>query len=129
MSEERFAACINAFNNDDYSAFGDYYNDDVVVVIDGKKELRGRQAIFDFYKVNRAQAKQTIQINRVITSGNLLAAELQSEFVATEDVPDFIAGPIKKGGRIFIINFLFYDLRDGKFSRIRSAEFRKIVRP
>ena len=129
MSRERFSACINDFNNDDYSAFGDYYNDDAVLIIEGKRELRGRQAIFDFYRVNKAQAKGTIQISRVIASGNLLAAELQSEFVATEDAPDFIAGPIIKGGRIFIDTFLFYDLRDGKFSRIRSAEFRKIVRP
>ena len=58
MSRESFAAYINDSNNDDYSAFGDYYNDDVVLVIVGKKELRGPQAIFDFYKVNRAQAKR-----------------------------------------------------------------------
>jgi ketosteroid isomerase-like protein len=129
MNKERFGAYIDSFNNDDYSAFGDYYNDDVVLVIVGKKELRGRQEIFDFYKTNKAQAKRTIQINRVITSGNRLAAELQSEFIATEDVPDFIAGPIKKGEKIFINTFLFYDLHNGKFSRIRSAEFRKIIRP
>lgn len=129
MSKERFAAYINAFNNDNYAAFGDYYNDDVVLVIAGKKELRGRQAIFDFYKVVKAQTKRTIQINKVITSGNMLAAELQSEFVALQDLPDFIAGPIKKGGRIFINTFVLYNLRDGKFARIRSAEFRKIERP
>ena len=129
MSKERFAASVNDLNNDDYSAFGDYYNDDAVLVVEGKKELRGPQTIFDFYRVNKAQVKGTIQVNRIIASGNLLAAELQSEFVATEDAPDFIAGPIKEGGRVFIDTFLFCDLRDGKFSRIRSAEFRKIVRP
>jgi hypothetical protein len=35
---------------------------------------------------------------------------------------------MKKGGRIFINTFVFYNLRDGKFARIRSAEFRKIDR-
>lgn len=129
MSKERFAAYIDAFNKDDYSALRDYYNDDVVLVIAGEKKLCGPQEIFDFYKVAKAQVKRTIQINRVISSGNLLAAELQSEFVAAEDVPDFSAGPMKKGGRIFINTFVLYDLRNGKFSRIRSAEFRKIVRP
>lgn len=129
MTEERFVTYVDDFNNDDFSAFGNFYNDDVVLVIVGKKELRGRQAIFDFYRLNKAQAKRTLQINRVITSGNRLAAELESEFVATEDLPDFIAGPMKKGGKIFINTFLFYDLVNGKFSRIRSAEFKKIVRP
>jgi ketosteroid isomerase-like protein len=129
ISEERFAAYIKAFNNDDYTAFGDFYDDDVILVIGGKKELRGRDGIFGFYKINKTQAKREIQINRVIISGNQLAAELQSEFVAAEDVPDFIAGPVKKGGKIFINTFVLYDLKDGKFSRIRSAVFRKIARP
>jgi hypothetical protein len=36
---------------------------------------------------------------------------------------------MRKGGRIFINTFAFYDLRHGKFARSRSAEFRKIARP
>jgi hypothetical protein len=126
MSEERFRAYMDAFNRDDYAAFGDYYAEDVVLVIAGKTELRGRQAIFDFYKTVKSQTRRTIQINKVITAPNHLAAELQSEFLALEDLPSFSAGPMKKGGRIFINTFVFYDLRDGKFARIRSAEFRKI---
>jgi hypothetical protein len=35
---------------------------------------------------------------------------------------------MRKGGRIFINTFVLYDLRDGKFARIRSAQFRKIAR-
>jgi ketosteroid isomerase-like protein len=129
MTKEQFNAYINAFNNKNYSAFGDYYNNDVVLVIAGEKELRGRQKIFDFYKEANAQTERTIQINKIITSGDMLAAELQSEFIATKDVPDFIAGPMKKGGRIFINTFVYYNIHNGRFSRIRSAEFRKIVRP
>jgi ketosteroid isomerase-like protein len=128
MSAERFATYIDAFNRDDYAVFGDYYNEDVVLVIAGKKELRGRQAIFDFYKIVKSQTQRTIQINKIITAPNHLAVELQSEFLALQDLPDFSAGPMKKGGRIFINTFVFYNLRDGKFARIRSAEFRKIDR-
>lgn len=128
MTEERFRTYIDAFNRDDYSSFGDYYDEDVVLVIAGKTELKGRQAIFDFYKTVKSQTKRTIEVNKVITAPNHLAAELQSEFLALEDLPDFTAGAMKKGGRIFINTFVFYDLRDGKFARIRSAEFRKIDR-
>jgi SnoaL-like domain len=128
MSRERFQAYIDAFNRSDYSHFGDYYAEDVVLVIAGKRELRGRQAIFDFYKVVKAQTTRTIQVNRYIGTANRIATELQSEFLALEDVPDFSAGPMKKGGRIFINTFVIYDLVDGKFARIRSAEFRKIDR-
>jgi hypothetical protein len=128
MSAERFATYIDAFNRDDYATFGDYYNEDVVLVIAGKKELRGRETIFAFYKGVKAQTHRTIQVNKFITAPNRIAAELQSEFLALEDLPDFSAGPMKKGGRIFINTIVIYELRNGKFSRIRSAELRKIAR-
>jgi hypothetical protein len=32
---------------------------------------------------------------------------------------------MKKGGRIFINTVVLYELRGGKFTRIRSAELRK----
>jgi ketosteroid isomerase-like protein len=129
MSKDRFAAYIDALNNENYAASGDYYSDDAVLVIAGKKELHGRQAILDFYEAAKPLTKHTIQINRMITSGSLLAAELQLKFVASQDLPDFAAGPMKKGGCIFINTFVLYNLRDGKFARIRSAEFRKTERP
>ncbi|MEO8306629.1 MAG: nuclear transport factor 2 family protein [Pseudomonadota bacterium] len=125
MSAERFATYIDAFNRDDYSAFGDYYDEDVVLVIAGKQELRGHQAIFDFYRKVKAQTHRTIQINRFVTAPGQIAVELQSEFLALEDLPDFTAGPMKKGGRIFINTFVLYELKNGKFWRIRSAEYRK----
>jgi ketosteroid isomerase-like protein len=129
MSADRFAAYIDAFNRGDYAAFGDYYDDDVVLVIAGRRELRGRQAIFDFYKTVKSQTRRTIQVNDVVSSGNLLAAELQSEFEALVDLPDFTAGPMKKGGRIFINTVVLYELRNGKFARIRSGELQKVARP
>ena len=50
MSVGKFASYIDAFNRDDYSSFGSYYDADVELVIAGKTLLRGRQAIFDYYR-------------------------------------------------------------------------------
>ena len=129
MSKERFAAYIDTLNNENYAASIDYYNDDIVLVTAGKKELRGRQAILDFYETVKPLAKRTIQINRIITSGSLLAAELQSKFVALQDLPDFTAGPMKKGGCVISDTFVLCNVRDDKFARIRSAVFRKVECP
>jgi ketosteroid isomerase-like protein len=128
MTAERFAAYIDAFNRDDYATFGDFYHDDLTLVVAGKHELRGRAAIFDFYRSVKATTRRTIEVNNVVTVGNQLAAELQSEFLALEDLPAFTAGPMKKGARIFINTVVLYELRDGKFARIRSAELQKINR-
>jgi ketosteroid isomerase-like protein len=128
VTTERFARYIDAFNRDDYPTFGVYYDEDVVLVIAGKRELRGRQAIFDFYRTVKAQARRTIEINAVVSVGNQLAAELQSEFVALDDLPHFAAGRLKKGERLFLNTVVLYELRDGRFANIRSAELRKIRR-
>jgi ketosteroid isomerase-like protein len=129
MSAEQFSAYIDAFNRDDIATYGDYYADNVVLVLAGKTELHGRKAIFDFYEVVKSQTRRTLQINKFVATPNHLAVELESEFLALQDLPEFTAGPMRKGGRIFINTFVLYDLRDGKFARIRSAQFRKIARP
>jgi len=126
MSAARFAEYIDAFNRGDYSSFGEFYDDNVVLDVAGKRELRGQQAIFDFYRSVRAQTQRTIEIVNVLSVGNLIAAELQSEFLALEDLPSFTAGPMKKGDRIYINTVVLYELREGRFARIRSAELRKI---
>jgi hypothetical protein len=129
FTREKFLAYIDAFNNNRNEEVAPYYDEDVVLVIAGTTELRGRQAIFDFYKTVKTQTKRTIQVNKVIINDEHMAVELQSEFLALEDVPDFTAGPMKKGGRIFINTFVLYDFtEDGKFKRMRSAEFNKIDR-
>ncbi len=125
MSRERFQAYIDAFNRNDH-AYGDYYDENVVLVIAGNTELRGRQAIHDFYRDVKTQTRRTIQVNRYLSTPDRIAVELQSEFLALEDVPDFTAGAMQKGDRIFINTFVIYELKDGRFARIRSAVFRKV---
>jgi ketosteroid isomerase-like protein len=129
MTAEQFSSYIDAFNRDDGATYGDYYAPDVVLVLAGKTELCGRQAIFDFYESVKSQTRRTIRINKFITAPGHIAVELESEFLALQDLPQFTAGPMRRGGRIFINTFVLYDLRDGKFSRIRSALFRKIDKP
>ncbi len=119
--EREFRAYIDAFNRGDTRTYGAYYTDDVTLMIADRRTLCGRQAIFDFYAATRATTTRTIEIVAVVTSEHLIAAELRSEFVATEDTPAFISGPLAAGDRLEIGSFAFYDLADGRFRRIRSA--------
>jgi ketosteroid isomerase-like protein len=128
LGAEEFTRYIDAFNRDDFASFAEYYAPDVTLVIAGKHRLNGRQAILDFYKAVKAETRRTIEVKRVISAPHALAAELQSEFVALRDLPDFTAGPMKKDERMLINTFVLYDLHDGRFARIRSAELRKVRR-
>ena len=81
MSRERFQAYIDAFNRND-PAYGDYYDEDVVLVIAGKTELRGPRAIHDFYTRVKTETRRTIQVNRYLSTPEQWAyrPEIEAEF-------------------------------------------------
>jgi ketosteroid isomerase-like protein len=125
ITEAEFARYVDAFNRGDEASYAGFYADDVVLVLAGQRELRGRDAICAFYRTVKAETRRTIAVKGTIIGQRCFAAELESEFLALADLPDFTAGPMAKGDRIYINTFVLYDVTDGKFRRIRSAVFRK----
>lgn len=128
-AETGFRDYIAAFNRGDQAAYGAYYCTDVTLVIADHTELHGRQAIFDFYARVRAGTERLIRVLNVIARTDLLAAELQSEFLATRDLPDFPSGSMRAGDRLEINSFVFYDLDGGRYRRIRAATHRRRFLP
>jgi hypothetical protein len=116
---------MDAFNRGDYASLVRFYAEDVVLVIASGHELVGRQAIIDFYRKATSKTRRTISIVQAFGSGDRLAAELESEFLAVEDFPEFSSGPMKKGDRLYVNTFVLYELRDGLYARIRSAPFKR----
>ena len=126
--DERLAAYMDAFNRSDYETLRGFYCPDVRLVIGSGRELVGAQAIIDFYRDVKSKTQRSVAILQCVSNGDTVAAELESEFLALEDVPDFTSGPMGKGDRLYINSFVFYDLRDGRYALIRSAVFRRIWR-
>ena len=122
---QRLSDYIAAFNRSDFEALGGFYCDDVELVIGNGRQLLGRQAILDFYRRVKASTRRTIAIIDCVTGNDLVAAELESEFLALEDVPDFASGPMRAGDQLYINSFAFYDLRGDRYARIRAAVFRR----
>jgi hypothetical protein len=125
LTREAFTAYIEAFNRDDEHGFAAYYDPEVVLAIGGHLELRGIQAICDFYRDVKARTRRQIEVRNLICAGDRVAAELESEFLALQDLPDFAAGPMSRGGRLALHTLVLYELRNGRFVRIRSASLRK----
>jgi ketosteroid isomerase-like protein len=125
MTLEEFSAYMDAFNRGEYDKFSSYYDPEVVLTIAGRTELRGPQAICDFYAQVKSQTRRTIQIRNFVSSPGRIAVELESEFLALQDLPDFTAGPMKKGDRLAVHTLVLYELQDGRFRRIRSASLRR----
>ena len=58
----------------------------------------------------------------MLTDGDRAAVEIVEEWSATEDVPDSVAGPIKKGDTAYLKIAAFYKVRDGKVASARVYE-------
>jgi len=127
--EARFRDYMDAFNTSDWDRLLGHYAPDIRLLIGNGTELVGRQAIVDFYSKVKTQTQRTIEIVRCFADGNLLAAELQSEFLALVDAPDFAARPMTRGDRYFINSFALYESRNDQYKSIRAAVFRRDFKP
>lgn len=129
VSGERFTGHVGVFDLNNCAFLGGCLHEDVALGIGGKRGLKGREAVLNFCEIVKMQTQGTVEIKRIIDSGNLLAAELLFKLVALNNLPDFITGPMKKNGRIFINVFALCHLHNGRFTRIRFAKFSKTECP
>lgn len=121
----RFASYIETFNARNYEKLVAFYSPDIRLVNGTGRELIGRDAIVDFYKKVNSVASRKIEICSSLSDGVTLAAELKSTFTADADAPDFPSGPMAKGDRLYINSFVFYDIADGLYVRIRAAIYER----
>ncbi|WP_333839739.1 YybH family protein [Novosphingobium sp.] len=127
--EARLAAYIDAFNRSDYAALCEFYAPDVRLVIGNGTELVGREAIVAFYKPVKAVTARTMVIRQCFHEGCVLAAELESEFLALTDLPDFLSGPMRRGDRRGHSSVVLYDFAGEHYTRIRAAVMHRTFTP
>ncbi|WP_173012823.1 nuclear transport factor 2 family protein [Niveispirillum sp. SYP-B3756] len=121
-----FTRYIAAFNDGDFATACSYYADNIRLTIGNGRVLQGREEIVRFYTDIRRVTRRTITVLDCFASETRLAAELESEFLAVTDVPDFTSSPLRQGDRMYINSFAFYDIDRDHFSRIRAAVFRRV---
>lgn len=122
-----FQRYIDAFNRADEAVYGEYYHPEVTLVLGGNRELKGKQAIFDFYQAVRAGTRREIKVLKCIPTPTSMAVELESEFLALVDDPQYVEG-LKKGDRRWQNTVVLYEMKDGKYYHIRSATFKSEIR-
>lgn len=123
--ESRFRAYLEAFNSGDWATLAGFYAPDVRLVIGNGTELNGCDAIIDFYRETAQRTRRRIEVVQCLATEKTLAAEIESEFMAIMDAPDFNARPMAKGDRYYVNSFVFYDFVGDHYTRIRAATFRR----
>ena len=119
-----FQAYLDAFNRADFPVFGAYYADDVVFRGQAT-QVTGRDAVLDFYRGVRGYLDETIEVLTFVGAPDRrgLIAELRTTLVAVRDWPDMPTGAMREGDRRESVNFVTYDIADGRFTKIRTANF------
>ena len=117
-----FEGYIAAFNRGDFDGFGAFYAADVAF-FGQAAELRGRAAVLRFYRMVRARVDERLELLDLVASpeGDRLLAEIRTTLVARVDWPDMPTCAMRAGERRESVNFIRYDIADGRFTRIRSA--------
>ena len=117
-----FEAYLAAFNRGDFDGFGAFYADDVI--FHGQAaQLRGRDAVLDFYRKVRARLDEQVELVSFVGAegGRRIAAELRTTLLARRDWLEMPTGPMRAGDKRQSVNIVFYDLHEYKFTRVRSA--------
>ena len=125
FTPEQFRDYLDCFNRGDFPGFTKYYAEDVWFQGRGR-DLRGRQAIEDYYRIVQSRLRESIVVRRAYFGGDGLAAELHTTLVVEKAWPDFFGGPLQPGDVRQSVNFVMYSATAGRFTHIRSARFEQV---
>jgi ketosteroid isomerase-like protein len=117
----RFADYIAAFNRyDDDALIRDFWTEDCLMQ-SGPKVYRGHAGMLEFLAWAHDGILETMRPQAVIESGERIFAEIDMDFTATRDRPDFLFGPLKTGEALTVKFFAHYKTRGGKVERLHTA--------
>ena len=116
----RFDDYMAAFNRyDDAALLRDFWTEDCVMQ-SGGRVMRGHKEMLEF--LNRAHdgILETMRPKVVMQDGDLIYAEIDMDFTATRDKPDYVFGPLKQGEFHTVKFFVQYQTRDGKVAHLKA---------
>ena len=132
MNREQYLEYIDHFNNKRYDDLTGYFADDITVEYfddaygpyRAARTLHGPQEFADNYRALHQHTREILELGDFMTVGDLLFAELYTEFHTFQDPPADSGRTWKKGDVTIMTNWVMYNLEGGKMKRIRIAHFR-----
>ena len=117
-----FAGYVAAFNRGDFARLGEYYADNIDFQGRGGS-FHSREEVLAFYRNARPRLQETLTILDAVSGPQGIVVDMLTQLQALADWPDFPTGALRKGDTRRSENFIWYEVADGKFTRIRSAHY------
>lgn len=87
----------------------------------GARQMRGRKELLEFLNWAHDGIREIIRAKTVLTGENRIFAEVDMDFHATKDKPEFVFGALKKGEFVTVKFLVLYAIRDGKVAHLKAA--------
>jgi len=118
-----YAKYIEAFNTgDDAALVRDFFTPDCLFQ-SGPRRLQGADELLKFLNWAHDGIRELIRAQLVLRDENHIFAEVDMDFLATKDRPDFTFGALKKGEHTTVKFFAVYYLRDGKVAQLKTGRW------
>jgi ketosteroid isomerase-like protein len=116
-----YAKYIQAFNaGDDAALVKTYFTDDVLFQ-SGPRVLKGSGELLKFLRWAHDGIREIIRAQLVLRDETHIFAEIDMDFQATRDKPDFTFGPLRQGELTTVKFFVVYYLREGKIAQLKAS--------
>jgi hypothetical protein len=133
MNREQYLEYIDHFNNKRYDKLTAYFTPDITVEYPDNfagppipaRTLHGPAEFAASYKDLHSHTREVLELGDFMAEGELIFAELYTEFHTFKDAPASSGRGWKKGDISIMTNWVIYNVdKNGKMKRIRIAHFR-----
>jgi len=111
---------ITLFNTGDDAALVERYFAEDVVFSGGTREYRGKAELIAFLQWAHDGVREVIREQNVLQRDNLIFAEIDMDFHAMKERPDFPFGHLYPGDLVTVKFFVLYTLRNEKVALLKS---------
>lgn len=115
-----YADYIALFNTGDDPALVERFFDDDVIFTGGARRHRGKQGLLDFLTWAHDGVREVMRPQNVLRDGDLIFADIDMDFHASKERPDFPFGHLHPGDQVTVKFFVTYRLRGDKVVELKS---------
>lgn len=111
---------VTLFNTGDDAALVERYYADDVVFSGGNRDYQGRQQLIDFLNWAHDGVREVIRVQNKLQRDDLIFVEVDMDFHASKERPDFPFGHLYPGDLVTVKFFVTYKLRDDRIVELKS---------
>jgi hypothetical protein len=111
---------VELFNTGDDAALVDRYFHDDIVFTGGTRSHPGKAGLLGFLNWAHDGVREVIRLQHVLQQDDMIFADIDMDFHATKERPDFPFGHLHPGDSITVKFFVTYRLKDDRIIELKS---------